>query len=444
MPARDVREHAAEAGLGRQGVAGRHLDLGRHRDARGVVAARRGLVERHRVEERLQRLRRNVEPRERLPLLALGDAHPVAEGRDLLRTGQSRVVVLVPLERQPVPLDGVGDEAGRDVVLGGAVERLAHGVEVVAGEVGHEPVQRFVVVLVEQLADAPGVAEVAHQPRPPRRAPLVGEGRVGRVRAVVDPLAQGAAPPPRERRLEAVAVLQGDDPPLHRLEDGVEAVEEPVGDDGVEALPVVVDDPPDVGDVVLPRLQQGLEDVPLVELGVAGYRDHPPRRPVVGREPPRPQELLGEGQEARHRHSHPDRSGRDVHVVPVLRARRIGLGPPERAEPLELVAGLVAEQVLDGVEDGAAVGLHRDPVGGPQDVEIKGGHQRDHRRARRLVAADLEAVAARPHVVRVVDHPGAEPQHLALDGGETPVGVGPGRPRRNRRRRLERREGGHG
>ena len=46
---------------------------------------------------------------------------------------------------------------------------------------------------------------------------------------------------------------------------------------------------------------------------------------------------------------------------------------------------------------------------------------------RRLVAADLEPVALRPQVIGVMDGPGREPQHLALqlaeqlqalDGGE--------------------------
>jgi hypothetical protein len=34
------------------------------------------------------------------------------------------------------------------------------------------------------------------------------------------------------------------------------------------------------------------------------------------------------------------------------------------------------------------------------------------------VAADFQAVAARPQVVRVVDGPGREPQYLALELGE--------------------------
>ena len=423
------------------GSPGGTLDSGRHGNARGIVPARRRLVERHRVEKRPERLGRNVEPREGIPFVALGDAHAGAEGRDLLGVGQARVVVLVPLERQPVPLDGIGDEAGGDIVLRGAVERLAHRVEVVAREVGHQPVQGLVVVLVEQLADAAGIPEVAQQPGPPGRAPLIGQGRVGRVRTVVDPLAQRLAPPPREGRLEPMAVLQGDDPPLHRLEDGVEPVEEPVGDDGVETLPVVVDDPPDVGDVVLPGLEQRLEDVALVELRVAGNRDHPSRRRVGRRQPARPQELLGQRREARHRHPHPDRSGRDVHVVPVLGAGGVRLGAAERAEPFELVAGLVAEQVLNGVKDGAAVRLHRHPVDGTEKVEVEGGHQRHHRRARRLVTADLQAVAAGPQMVRVMDHPGAEPQHFALDGGEAPGGLGLGRPGRHGRRREARRRG---
>ena len=74
------------------------------------------------------------------------------------------------------------------------------------------------------------------------------------------------------------------DLPAHRAEQAVDPQEEPVLDHAVEALPVVVDDPPDIADVVLPAFEQGLEDVAFVELGVAGQGDHPAGG-LVGRAP---------------------------------------------------------------------------------------------------------------------------------------------------------------
>ena len=87
------------------------------------------------------------------------------------------MVVLVSGKRQAVPLDRVGDEAGRDVVRD-RVERVPHGRHVVPTEVGHQPAERRVVVLVEQRADAMRVAEVTNQLLTPSRAPFVRQRRV--------------------------------------------------------------------------------------------------------------------------------------------------------------------------------------------------------------------------------------------------------------------------
>src|SRR5882757_8186171 len=56
-------------------------------------------------------------------------------------------------EGQALALDGVGDEAGRLVVVD-AFEGVKHGLHVVAGEVGHQPMQVGIVVLLEDAADA--------------------------------------------------------------------------------------------------------------------------------------------------------------------------------------------------------------------------------------------------------------------------------------------------
>ena len=252
----------------------------------------------------------------------------------------------------------------------------------------------------------------------PARAALVDQGRVQRVGAVVDPLAQGIAARRRERALQPAAVLEGDDLPPGGAKDVVDAREQVVGDDAIEALPVVVDHPPQVADVVLPPLEQRLEHVAFVELGIAHQGDHAPGRLVVGDHRLEAEVVLGERREGGDADPEPDRSGREVDVVGVLRARGVRLRATEGAKALEIVAALAPQQVLDGVVAGACVRLDGDPVARRQDVEVQRRHQRHYRRARGLMAADFEAVAVGPDVVGVVDHPRRQPQHLALELAE--------------------------
>jgi hypothetical protein len=166
---------------------------------------------------------------------------------------------------------------------------------------------------------------------------------------------------------------------------------------------------------VFPALEHGLEDVALVELGVAHDRDHAPGGQIVGGHVLEPDVILGQRGESGHCNAEADRSGREVDVIAVLGPRRIGLGAAEGPESFQHIPALVAKQILDGMEDRAGVGLDRDPVGGTEDVEIERRHQGCRRRARRLVAADLEAVRGRPQMVGVMDHPRRQPQHLAFE-----------------------------
>ena len=93
-------------------------------------------------------------------------------------------------------------------------------------------------------------------------------------------------------------------------------------------------------------------------------------------------------------------------------------GSAQRAEALQLLACLPAQQILDRVKHRARVRLDRDAIGRAQDVEIERGHERGDGSRRRLVPADLHAIAIGPHEVGMVDHPGAEPQHLLFEGAQ--------------------------
>ena len=90
------------------------------------------------------------------------------ERRHLVRRHQPGVIVLVAGERQAEALDRVGDEAVRPVVRD-AVEGLEHGIQIVAAEIGHQPRERRVVMLVEQRPDA-GAASPRSRVRCSRQA----------------------------------------------------------------------------------------------------------------------------------------------------------------------------------------------------------------------------------------------------------------------------------
>ena len=128
--------------------------------------------------------------------------------------------------------------------------------------------------------------------------------------------------------------------------------------------------------------------------------------------------VLHQRGEQRLRDAEADRAGGEIDVVGILGARRIALRALVAAEVLELLAGLLAEQILDGVEVRRGMRLHRDAVLRPQHVEIERRHDGGERGRRGLMAADLQAVDAFAQVIGVVDGPARQPQHLAFKLGE--------------------------
>ena len=147
---------------------------------------RRCARRRHASQEGLELVGRDVQTGEAVPLLAVRDAVLLLELGHLLGRHQPGVIVLVARERQPEALDGVGDEAARPVVVD-RLKRLAHQIQIVAAEIGHEARELVVIVPGEQRADARQMAEVVLQTLAPA-AHLERQRRVEIVRAVVDPL----------------------------------------------------------------------------------------------------------------------------------------------------------------------------------------------------------------------------------------------------------------
>ena len=206
---------------------------------------------------------------ERLPLLAFAHAHRLAQRGHLRRVHQAGVIVLVAGEGQAEALDRPGDEQGRDVVLR-RVERLDQGLHAMAAEVGEQRRERRIVMLLEERRSL--LAELAPRSAPatPRRP---GSGAPTGRRSDSCSNQSFSAACCVERGLQLLAVAQLDHAPAAASEDLVEPLEHAVGAGRVEALAVVVDDPPQVADVVLGALDDRFVDIALVELGVADQRD---------------------------------------------------------------------------------------------------------------------------------------------------------------------------
>src|SRR6059058_1192346 len=186
---RERTEDAAEGFLSREIPTARRGDLGGNRERRWAMAARRLGRERNLGKKRLQFLRRQIEAGEALPLRARRHAHALLEGGHLLRVHQPSMIVLMTGKGQAVALDRIGDKAGR-LVVGNGVKRVEYRAHIVTGEIGHQPPQRLVVVLVEDRANAGIAVEIAAEMLSPALAALVDERGIERIRAGVDPFAQ--------------------------------------------------------------------------------------------------------------------------------------------------------------------------------------------------------------------------------------------------------------
>src|SRR6185503_1906162 len=251
-------------------------------------------------------------------------------------------------------------------------------------EIGEQRCECAVVMLLQERRRL--LSNFRLDPFSPGSAALIMERRQLGVRQLLEPALQRAVRV--QRVLEALAVAQLDNAPAAASENLVEPLEHPVGAGRVEALAVVVDDPPQVLNVVLRALDDRFVDIAFVELGVSDQRDEAAAvllvEPAVGGEI-----ILNEAGEERDPDAEAHRTGGEVDRDLVLGPAGIALSAAEAAEILQRLAALAPEQIMDRVENGPAVRLDRDPVVGSERVEIERGHDRGHRGAARLMPADL-------------------------------------------------------
>ena len=120
----------------------------------------------------------------------------------------------------------------------------------------------------------PLVADLVEQALAPGRTALEHQRRIELVRAAIDPLPQHLAAGLGEGGLLQRAVFEHHDVPAEIAEQVFVALPQAFAHHGIEALPVVIDDPPAIAQALLPAFEHRLENIALVELGVAEERDH--------------------------------------------------------------------------------------------------------------------------------------------------------------------------
>ena len=287
----------------------------------------------------------------------------------------------VALGRQPPALDRVGE----DDASGGRARRRPGGRPSSSAPRSWPPRSRNVASSSRRRARSAAMrvdlgSRSRSSPRVGAQQPLVL--LVGHR---VDARAQRRPP----ARAAARAVLDRHAVPAGGLEHRRQAAGGDVGHDAVERLAVEVDDPHDLAELGHHRVGDRLPARALVELGVADQRDLAPadaarrsaRRRSGGRARPR---------SARSRRGRPSRSssrpGRGPSCATGRTAgRRTGAASSGSARSSRPSRWLIA------CSTGEACGLTDTRSGASRMREPQRGHERHHRRARGLVAADLHA-----------------------------------------------------
>ena len=241
----------------------------------------------------------------------------------------------MPGERQPEALHRIGNEADR-LIRWRRRERLKDRFEIVPAEIGHQTCKIVVRMIADNRQCVRMTCQICFKLLAPGRPALEHQGRVELVGTIVDPSPQRITAGPREGTLQQLAVLDENDLPAKVLEQAGDLHEQAVGHHRVEALPVVIDHPPGVGQPVLPVFEQRLVNVAFVDLGVAHQGDHPTLGPfgfpALGMHV-----ILHQTGKPSHRNAKTNGARREVDVVFVLGARRIALRATEGSEILQLI-----------------------------------------------------------------------------------------------------------
>ena len=123
-------------------------------------------------------------------------------------------------------------------------------------EIGHQPRQLVIGAALDQPGNVALIADIVEQPLAPGGPALEGQSRIELVRTIVDPFAQALAARLGESRFQQVAIFQDDDVPAEIAEDRLEPLPQALAHHRIEALAIVVDDPPAIAQSMLPAFEQ--------------------------------------------------------------------------------------------------------------------------------------------------------------------------------------------
>ena len=347
---RKVLKETPERFLGGQPLAPRGLQGRGNRDGFGIGPAPGAGQERYGFQERGEFAFGNAEPGARIPFRAVGDVHCRAQPFDLLGGADAGVIVLVARDRQSITLDRIGEKTGRTVVLRAGVEGFEDGFQAVTTQIAHQRVQIRVVVVRQQVANARCVSDVAQDLGAPCAAALKGKRGIEGVGTVVDPFAKRAAAGAFEGVAHEAAVFERYDVPARRAKDAIDQAIQVVGNHAVEALAIVVDDPPAVPKVVFPTFPKRFVDAALIHFGVADQGHHSAPGTALGQKGAVARVFLRHRGEDRESGTESHGTRGNIDVVVILGPGRITLGAAQCAVLLQRRPILPSEQILNGVE----------------------------------------------------------------------------------------------
>src|SRR6516225_1933481 len=154
-------------------------------------------------------------------------------------------------ERQAIAFDRISNEANRLIVID-SVEGGDDRTKIMAAEIVHQPRQLVVAAALQQCGDRSLIADLIVKPLAPCRSALKHQGRIELVRAIIDPAAQGLAARFGKCRLLKRAVFEQHYVPAEIAEQVLIALPWSLANDGIQTLPVVIDDPPAIAQPLFP------------------------------------------------------------------------------------------------------------------------------------------------------------------------------------------------
>ena len=324
------------------------------------------------------------------------------------------MVVGIARGRQPPAFDRIGENY-RGAICGGVglFKDTNHLGEVVAAQIaddagqfliayrGQQPFQ--VCVLVPVYCDEAAPQLVAGQTH---------QQLILLVAHVIDAFAHALAVLLGKEALQLASILRLQHLPTPTVEHRHQRPGADAGNHPVQALAVQIHDPDVVGQFGHPVGEDGFPYIALVQLCVADDGNK-----AVGGHVFKVQLGIVVGQRGKGRGdcSQPYGAGGEIDRVGILGTAGIGLQAAKGAQGGQVVAGQLAEQVLDGVKDRRGVGLDRHPVAVLEQVKVERGHNGHHAGRRGLVSTNFDAVPLRTNAVGLMHDAHGEPQYPFLN-----------------------------